>query len=113
MTLEKPHYIPPTPVASAAEKGLELRQKFHRGGTAIGIARARDLKNRRPVTDEVMKRMARYFARHRVDKRAENFGNDEDPSPGYIAWLMWGGDAGKTWAEGQRQSRLRRPVKPH
>jgi hypothetical protein len=43
--------------------------------------------------------MASYFARHKIDKRAENFGNDDDPSTGYIAWLLWGGDAGQTWAE--------------
>ncbi len=110
MTLEKPHYIPPVTVASAAEKGLALRQKFRRGGTTIGVARARDLKNRRPVSDDVMKRMARYFARHKVDKRAENFGNDEDPSAGYIAWLLWGGDAGRTWAQGQVQARNKRSV---
>lgn len=46
--------------------------------------------------------MASYFARHQVDKRGKNFGNDEDPSAGYIAWLLWGGDAGKAWAEKQK-----------
>ncbi|MGF9563432.1 hypothetical protein [Neorhizobium sp. JUb45] len=107
-------YIPPEPVSAAARKGLALRQKFHRGGTMVGVARARDLKNRTPLSDDIMKRMAAYFARHDIDKRAQNFGNDEDPSPGYVAWLMWGGDAGKTWVEGQRQSRLQRPaVKSH
>lgn len=106
-------YIPPVPVSAAARKGLALRQKFHRGGTSVGIARARDLKNRNPLSDDVMKRMAAFFARHQVDKRAQNFGNDENPSAGYVAWLMWGGDAGKTWVEGQRQSRRQRPVKAH
>ena len=106
-------YIPPEPVSAAARKGLELRQKFHRGGTMVGVARARDLKNRTPLSDAVMKRMAAFFARHDVDKQAKNFGNDEDPSAGYVAWLLWGGDAGKTWVEGQRQSRLRKPVKPN
>jgi hypothetical protein len=106
-------YVPPEPVSAAARKGLELRQKFHRGGTMVGVARARDLKNRKPLSDDVMKRMASYFARHNVDKRAKNFGNDEDPSAGYVAWLLWGGDAGKTWVEGQRQSSRRRNAKPH
>lgn len=106
-------YIPPEPVSAAARKGLALRQKFHRGGTMVGVARACDLKDRKPLSDDVMKRMAAFFARHNIDKRAENFGNDNDPSAGYVAWLLWGGDAGKTWVEGQRQSRLRRPAKPH
>jgi len=92
-------HVPPAEVARAAEKGLALRQKFHRGGTQIGVARARDLKNRKTLPDETIKRMVSYFARHKIDKRAKNFGDDDNPSPGYIAWLLWGGDAGQDWAK--------------
>ncbi|WP_246091775.1 hypothetical protein [Aliirhizobium smilacinae] len=92
---------PPVEVSAAAEKGLKFRAKFRRGGTTVGIARARDLQHRKSLSDLTVKRMASYFARHKVDKRAENFGNDEDPSTGYIAWLLWGGDAGQKWAEEQ------------
>lgn len=91
-------HVPPQVVAHAAEKGLKLRDAFHRGGTQIGVARARDLKNRANLSDDTIKRMASYFARHRVDKRAKNFGDDADPSAGYVAWLRWGGDAGRDWA---------------
>jgi hypothetical protein len=92
---------PPHDVAAAAEKGLKLRAKFRRGGTTVGIARARDLQHRKLLSDLTVKRMASYFARHKIDKRAENFGDDDDPSTGYIAWLLWGGDAGQKWAEEQ------------
>lgn len=91
-------HIPPQAVAKAAEKGLKLREEFHRGGTQVGIARARDLTNRRALSDDTVKRMVSYFARHNVDKRATNFGDDSNPSAGYIAWLLWGGEAGKDWA---------------
>lgn len=94
--------VPPADVAAAAEKGLELRGQFHRGGTQIGVARARDLKNRRTLSDDTIKRMVSYFARHKVDKRGKNFGDDHNPSAGYIAWLLWGGDAGKAWAAKQK-----------
>lgn len=87
-------------VAANAERGLELRREFGRGGTAVGVARARDLKNQRNLSPETIKRMTAYFARHEVDKRAEDFGNPNDPSAGYIAWLLWGGDEGWRWAEG-------------
>lgn len=50
-----------------------------------------------------MKRMKSYFARHKVDKRAKNFGDDENPSAGYIAWLLWGGDAGRDWVKEKLQ----------
>ena len=43
-------------------------------------------------------RMCSYFARHSIDKNAKNFGNEDNPSNGYIAWLLWGGDAGEKWS---------------
>lgn len=92
-------YIPPDTVAKAAEHGLFLKEKFNRGGTKVGWARARQLKERRLVTYSEIKRIASYFARHEVDKKAKNFGNEENPSKGYIAWLLWGGNEGKKWAE--------------
>jgi len=92
-------FTPPKAAADAAEKGLVLRREFGRGGTDIGVARARDLKNRRSLSSDTVNRMTRYFARHEVDKDAEDFGNDDDPSAGYVAWLLWGGDAGRDWAE--------------
>jgi hypothetical protein len=91
-------FRPPDAVAAAADKGLKLRQEFRRGGTTIGIARARDLKHQKSLSEKTVKRMVSYFARHNVDKRSENFGKDDDPSAGYIAWLLWGGDAGRDWA---------------
>ncbi|OAN79421.1 hypothetical protein A8B78_11855 [Jannaschia sp. EhC01] len=90
---------PPSKVAENAAHGLDLREKYQRGGTKIGVARARDLKNRRNLSPDTIDRMVNYFARHEVDKHGANFGNEEDPSAGYIAWLLWGGDAGRDWAE--------------
>jgi hypothetical protein len=40
--------------------------------------------------------MNSYFSRHEVDKKGEGWGKD---SAGYIAWLLWGGDAGWSWAK--------------
>jgi hypothetical protein len=88
----------PEAVANNAAKGLALRDRFKRGGTEIGWARARDLKNRVSLSPNTIKRMVSFFARHEVDKRARNFGNDDNPSAGYIAWLLWGGDEGRAWA---------------
>lgn len=91
-------FTPPKEVAKAAEKGLAFRSAFHRGGTAVGIARGRQLSNRETVSPDTIKRMYSYFARHEVDKKGKNFGNEERPSNGYIAWLLWGGDPGRQWA---------------
>ena len=90
-------WTPPQAVQRAAEKGLKLREEFGRGGTMVGVARARDLSNGKRIPPETINRMLSYFARHEVDKQADDFGNDSNPSPGYIAWLLWGGDAGQAW----------------
>lgn len=92
-------FKPPQAVADQAAKGLDLRKEFGRGGTEVGVARARDLKARKDIAPDTIKRMVSYFARHKVDKRAKNFGDADNPSAGYVAWLLWGGDPGKTWCE--------------
>ena len=104
MAEERPDRIPPVEVAAAAEKGLKLRAQYRRGGTTAGIARAKDLKNRKPVSEQTIRKMVSYFSRHRTEKRAENFGDEENASTGYIAWLLWGGDAGAKWAEQHKKA---------
>jgi hypothetical protein len=99
-------FTPPASVAAAARRGLAIREKeppSNRGGTEVGLARARQLANRQPVSLSTIKRMVSYFARHGVDKTGEGWGKN---SKGWQAWLLWGGDAGKRWAEGilRRQS---------
>jgi len=91
-------FVPPQGVISNAKRGLELRREFNRGGTEVGVARARSLSNGQSIPLETIRRMVSYFARHEVDKKGEDWGNTSNPSAGYIAWLLWGGDAGKTWA---------------
>lgn len=90
--------IPPLEVQENASKGLRLRKQYGRGGTHIGVERARKLISGDPLDPEDIKRMVSYFARHECDKRAKNFGNEDNPSAGYIAWLLWGGEEGKFWA---------------
>lgn len=92
-------FIPPADVARYAAEGLRLRREFGRGGTPVGIARGRDLKNRRCLSPRTIQRMCSFFARHEVDKRGKDFGNPKHPSNGLIAWLLWGGDPGRTWAD--------------
>ena len=83
-------------MVSEAEKGLEWRKEYGRGGTEVGVARARDIKNRKELSFDTVKRMYSFFSRHEVDKKAEGFrpGEEGYPSAGRIAWALWGGDAG-------------------
>ena len=91
-------FTPPAPVADAAAAALEVRAlsaPSNRGMTPVGIARARDLANRRPVSLDTIRRMASYFARHLVDKQGATWA---DKGKGWQAWNGWGGDPGRTWA---------------
>lgn len=99
---QKAGSIPPPAVAKVAERALAWRKKYGRGGTAVGIARARDLKNRRPLSPETLRRMRAYLARHAVDKKAPGFYDETAPSAGRIAWDLWGGDAALKWLESLR-----------
>lgn len=90
---------PTEAMASNARRGLELRRKFGRGGTSVGVARARDLANRKELSPETVGRMYSFFSRHEVDKQGKDWDNAERPSNGKIAWLLWGGDSGYAWSK--------------
>lgn len=93
-------FKPPAGVRDEAKRGLEWRREHGRGGTQVGVARARDLSNGKTISPETAKRMFSYFERHEVDKKGEGFSPGEPgfPSAGRIAWALWGGDAGFAWA---------------
>lgn len=60
---------------------------------ATGKARANQLANREPISEETISRMA-SFERHRQHSQKE-LGD----GCGRLAWLAWGGDAGIEWAQ--------------
>lgn len=91
--------VPPKAVADAAAKGLKLRAEHKRGGTQVGVKRARQLSARERLSPADVKKMHAYFARHEVDRSAPKFDDADEPSAGKIAWLLWGGDPGRTWAD--------------
>lgn len=97
-TLKDLDLKPTESMANNARRGLELRKEYGRGGTAVGVARARDIANRKNLSPETVQRMYSYFSRHEVDKKGKGFnpGDDGYPSAGRIAWLLWGGDSGYT-----------------
>lgn len=102
---------PPKDVQAIAARALEMRREHGRGGLSTqeagkqgigsGVARAATLAAGKAVSMDTAKRMVAYFSRHASDKDAEGFRQGEKgyPSAGRIAWDLWGGDAGKRWAE--------------
>ena len=91
--------VPTDAMAAEARRGLEWRKEFNRGGTPVGVARARDIMNKDTLSISTVRRMHSFFSRHEVDKQGKGFTpGDGYPSAGRIAWALWGGDPGQTWA---------------
>jgi len=93
--------IPTKGMKEEAQRGLDWRKEFGRGGTRIGVTRANQIVNGDNLSDDTIKRMYSFFSRHEVDKQGEGFSQGEDgyPSNGRIAWALWGGDAGFAWSK--------------
>jgi hypothetical protein len=96
---EAESYTPPQGVRDAAQRALDWRDEYGRGGTDVGIARARDLANGRNVSADTIQRMVSFFARHGVNRSEHYALEDGEPTTWRIAWDLWGGDAGRRWSE--------------
>ena len=93
-------YAPPAGARAAARRAIKFKEegKANGAGTAVGWTRARQLANGETLSLSTVKRMYSYFSRHEVDKKGKDWGNQANPSNGYIMWLAWGGDAGFSWS---------------
>ena len=91
---------PTDSMAAEAKRGLAWRKEHGRGGTMVGVARANQLVNKENLSPSTVKRMFSFFSRHEVDKQGQGFSQGEEgyPSAGRIAWALWGGDPGFSWA---------------
>tara|TARA_R110000803_G_scaffold69100_5_gene131320 strand:- start:3643 stop:5928 length:2286 start_codon:yes stop_codon:yes gene_type:complete len=95
-------YKPNQGMKAAANRALEWRKKYGRGGTAVGVARARDIKNGAELSESTVKRMHSFFSRHGNNK-AKHYAKkmpDGGPTAWRVAWDLWGGNAGAYWAKG-------------
>jgi hypothetical protein len=92
-------YTPPQSARNAARRALETRRTkppSQRGGTGVGLARARDLANGKKLSYSTVKRMKAYFDRHQIDKKGSTWNSY---GKGKQAWDLWGSDAGYSWAK--------------
>ena len=85
----------PSGVKNNAKRGIELNEKVNnKCATDVGKIRAATLAAGRPVSKETIKRMYSYLS------RAEEYYDESDSKAcGTISYLLWGGKAGKRWAE--------------
>lgn len=103
---EESKNVPNDGMVSAAKRALEWKKQGKAGGTSVGFARAHSIVARENLSDSTVKRMYSFFSRHEVDKKATGFNSGEEgyPSPGRVAWDLWGGDAGYSWSRKKAES---------
>ena len=88
-------------MVTAAKRALEWRREYGRGGTDVGVARARNIANRDNLSDETVKRMYSFFSRHENNKAKHYSAKEPDggPTAWRIAWDLWGGNAGFSFSK--------------
>jgi hypothetical protein len=91
---------PTKEMVAAFKKGLRLHE-LGRSGDGLMPATvlwARKAVNGESLTADKVRKMNAWFARHSVDEKA-GWDKPGSETPGYVAWLLWGGDAGQAWSK--------------
>jgi len=93
-----------------AQRGLDyLAEGFGGDGLTEGTKRAAREMAAGRISDDKVRKMAPWFARHKADGQAPQNKDSSDPGypgAGLVAWLLWGGnanfdDAAQDWAQRQ------------
>jgi hypothetical protein len=99
---EKINFSVPKGVVSELEKGLRWHEEGHSGGglKSETVSWARRMANGADISPQKAKKMRAWLARHEVDKEGQGFYPDQKgfPSPGRVAWALWGGDPAVGWS---------------
>ena len=80
--------------ALAHRKTLPPSRQF---GTAVGLARARDIKNNVALSKRTINRMRSFLARHRANYEKQKRLPRKDRGKAYWSYQLWGGAAAIAW----------------
>lgn len=89
----------PEAVRAACRRGLALHAKERSGDGLVPatVGWARRLAEGGAITERKLRKMAAWHARHGVDRRP-GWSAPGRETPGYVAFLLWGGAAGRSFA---------------
>ncbi len=98
----------PSYIRSNAQKGLDYLAEGY-GGDGLTDATKREAREMAAgrISENKVRKMAPWFARHKVDGQAPKNSDPSDPGypgAGLVAWLLWGGDSNfsdraQNWAQ--------------
>ncbi len=84
----------PQAVSNNAKKGIELNEKVNnRCATQVGKIRATQLRDKKNISLQTLKRMYSYLSRAQ-----EYYDEGNKEACGTISYLLWGGKAGLRWS---------------
>ena len=91
---------PTAGMAAAARRGLKLHEEGKSGDglKPETVARANRLARREEMNEDWVREMRAWFARHDEASKSPGWDKAGEEKPGYVAWLLWGGDAAKNWS---------------
>ena len=97
------NFTPTKGVLAELKRGLKWHEEGHSGDglVAATVTWATRMVNGEDISPEKARKMRAWLARHEVDKEGEGFypGQDGFPSPGRVAWALWGGDPAVGWSK--------------
>ena len=92
----------PNGVKDELAKGLSWHEDGHSGDglTPATVSWARRMVGGQDISPEKARKMRAWLARHEADKSGEGYkpGEPGFPSPGRVAWALWGGDSAISWS---------------
>lgn len=92
----------PSGVRAELKRGIKWHEEGFSGDGLVPatVAWARRMAAGEDISPEKAVKMRAWLARHESDKTGEGFepGEDGFPSPGRVAWALWGGDPAVTWS---------------
>lgn len=91
---------PTAGMASAARRGLKLHEEGKSGDglKPETVARANRLARREEMNEDWVREMNAWFARHDSASKSPGWDKAGEEKPGFVAWLLWGGNAAKNWS---------------
>ena len=85
----------PDAVSNNAKRGIELNEKVsNKCATQVGKIRATQLRDKKNISLETIKRMYSYLSR-----ASEYYDENDNEACGTISYLLWGGKAALSWSE--------------
>jgi hypothetical protein len=111
MALTTAELTPPDAVQDAARRGVELHEAG-RSGDGLKpetVRRANSIADGEPQSEQwATVEAPAWFARHADDFQRGTDDQVGEETPGYVAWLLWGGDPGRRWVERLKETDMQR-----